>query len=601
MDKTNIQNNNSNTKEIKEIEELLTKAIYENDYNYLQKVINLANSRFPSLFPLDAKKSQNFQNSQALKLVDLAENKLDEAKRAENQIQFITDPEKKSKAIEEAEELRNIAIITGLQARSAVQVSENANTYSIDKLDHLKELINRAKEKLDSIKKRNAYSVFQEFNSEIINLFKMMLLQVKSPEGNIIPPINALLSDNSLNENEKYFIELLIQFINKLKQNYGLDNLPITPLYEVEDEDNEDRNNSYDISNERPCNELMCILFPSDNFKNGNYYLISENYKFICPAHWIVQMNNFFKDLYQLFQKKANMRNDSSNYHPLYLHYFRLLQHIKILFKLRNYNFYETMRYGTSYSKSVKEQLYDGGDLGKILSQGLKVDGSFWEYPLRTNISGSPKVRDHFDDNLYPNMNVIALVNDQYVNAKIISHNTQTGTYKIQPEWNPMNPIPLTIGMRVLVTPQDEIKTGKRDLNDTGKPILIPGYVFGFDEGHELTGPADIAFDNRDVDVEELEVERNRIYLESNGQPLVGPVIDLPREYIIPENKFNSDNYNDENFINSNKAFGGKKYNKSLKSKKKYKKSKKLIKKNKKYKKSKKYIKKKKQISKKKS
>ncbi len=575
MDKTNIKNNNSNTKEIKEIEELLTKAIYENDYNYLQKVINLANSRFPSLFPLDAKKSQNFQNSQALKLVDHAENKLDEAKRAENQIQFITDPEKKSKAIEEAEELRNIANITGLQARSAVQVSENANTYSIDKLDHLKELINMAKEKLDSIKKRNAYSVFQEYNSEIINLFKLMLSQVTSPGGNIIPPINQLLSDNSLNENEKYLIELLIQFTNKLKKNYGFHNLPITPLYEVEDEDNEDRNNSYDISNERPCNELMCILFPSDNFKNGNYYLISENYKFICPAHWIVQMNNFFKDIYQLFQKKANMRNNSTYYHQIYQHNFRILQHIKILFKLRNFNFYQIMRYGNTYSKSVTEQLYDGGDLGVMLSsEGLKVDGSFWEYPISHD----------FNDNLTPNMNVFALVNDQYVNAKIISHNTQTGTYKIQPDWDPMNPIPLTLGMRVLVTPQDEIKTGKRDSNDIGKTIYTRGHVFGFDEGHELTGPADIAFDNG---LEELEVERNRIYLASNEQPLVGQLIDLPREYIIPENKFYSDDYNDENFINSNKAFGGKKYNKSLKSKKKYKKSKKLIKKNKKYKKSK--------------
>lgn len=579
MADTSVQNNDSN------IEKMLRKAIYKNDYNYLQKVLNLANSRFPSLFPLDAKKSQNFQNSHALKLVELAQNKLDEAERAEKNIPLITDPEAKSKAIEKAKELRNIADTTGLQARSATQVSENANTYSIDKFDHLKKLINMAKEKLDSIKKRNAYSVFQEYNSEIINLFKLMLSQVTSPGGNIIPPINQLLSDNSLNENEKYLIELLIQFIDKLKKNYGFHNLPMTPLYEVEDEDDKDSNDSYNILDDQPCNELMCILFPSDNFKNGNYYLISENYKFICPAHWIVQMNNFFKDIYQLFEKKANMRNISTYYREIYQHNFRILQHIKILFKLRNFNFYQIMRYGNTYSKSVKEQLYDGGDLGVMLSsEGLQVDGSFWEYPISHD----------FNDNLTPNMNVIALVNDKYVNAKIISHNKQTGTYIIQPDWDPMNPIPLTLDMKVLVSPQDELKR-KRDSNNE-KPILTQGSVFGFDKGHELTGPADIALDNG---LEELEVERNRIYLASNKQPLVGQLIDLPREYIIPENKFNSDNYNDENFINSNKAFGGKKYKKSLKSKKKYKKSKKLIKKNKKYKKSKKYNKKKKQISKK--
>jgi len=595
MEYTPIQNTDSNTDS--NIEEMLANAIYNDDYNYLQKVLNLANSRFPSLFPLDAKKSQNFQNIYAQEIADIAQNKLDKANRAENDIALITNPETISMATEEADQHRDSANIAGLQARSAMQVSENANTYSIDKLNNLKELIIRAKDKLDLIKKRNAYSVFQEFNSEIIILFKLMLSQVISTGGNIIPPINALLSDNSLHEKEKYLIELLIQFINKLKQNYGLDNLPITPLYEVEDEDNEDGNNSYDISNQRPCNELMCILFPSDNFKNGNYYLISDNYKFICPAHWIVQMNIFFQDIFQLFEKKANMRNNSSYYYKIYQYNFRILQHIKILFKLRNFNFYETMRYGTSYSKSVKEQLYDGGDLGEILSHGLKVDGSFWAYPLRAHIYGSREVRDHFHDNLYPNMDVIALVNDQYVNAKIIRHNTPTGTYTIQLDWDPMermDPIPLTLGMRVLVKPKDEIKTGKRDLNDTEKPILIKGYVFGFDPGHELTGPADIAFD--DGDVEELGVERNRIYNESNGQPLVGPVIDLPREYIIPEDKFKSDKYNEEHFINSNKAFGGKKYNKSLKSKKKYKKSKKLIKKNKK---SKKLIKKKKQISKK--
>jgi hypothetical protein len=54
-----IQNNNSNNNS--NIEEMLTNAIYKNDFNYLQKVLNIANSRFPSLFPLDAKKSKKIK------------------------------------------------------------------------------------------------------------------------------------------------------------------------------------------------------------------------------------------------------------------------------------------------------------------------------------------------------------------------------------------------------------------------------------------------------------------------------------------------------------------------------------------------------------